>query len=224
MSDELTRALQELASAHETPPPVTGPAIRARARRRARRSTAVALGGAATAVALLAFAVTRNAEEPAPRNHPPAAAPVTPATPPLVPSPTPSPTRAVPAVGEIDLTRHTLTVGGRTLKLATGFDKLPRITGPLTVDQKSGTRTLTVTNAADGTRYNAVITAVVELRDATGRSVYIGASDSYNADDIGTHELADGWLALDQADAKWFYGEANPGAVLAVVDASTPAA
>ncbi|WP_416970430.1 hypothetical protein [Streptomyces sp. 4F14] len=224
MSDELSRALHELASANETPPAVSGPQIRARAVRRTRRRTAVALGASAAAVALLAVGLTRGGDEPGPRDRPPAAAPAssaaptTSAPPSLSPSPSPSNSiaTAVPAGGSIDLTARTLTVGGRVMKLGSGFDNSPTVKGPLTVREKPGSRTLTVTNGADGTRYNAVISSVVLLLDADRRPVYIGASDSYNADAIGTHETADGWLALDRTDAKWFYGEAQLGAVLSV--------
>ncbi|MFM9444911.1 hypothetical protein [Streptomyces acidiscabies] len=207
MSDELTRALHELASAHETPPPLAGPEIRARAVRRSRRRTAVALGATASAVALLVVGLTRGADDPAPRNHPPAASRTT--------SPAPT-TSAVPTTGTVDLADRTLTIDGRRMELASGFDNSPTLKGPLTVGEKPGSKTVTVTNTTDGTRYNAVISSAVELLDADGRPVFIGASDSYNTEGIGTYEKADGWLALNQSDAKWFYREAELGEALSV--------
>lgn len=213
MSDELTHALHELASAHETPPPLTGPEIRARAVRRSRRRTAVALGATASAVALLVVGLTRGADDPAPRNHPPAVSRTTGPAPTTSPSPASSDAPA-PTTGTVDLTGRTLTIGGRRMELASGFDNSPTLKGSLTVGEKPGTKTVTVTNTTDGTRYNAVISSAVELLDADGRPVFIGASDSYNTEGIGTYEKADGWLALNQSDAKWFYGEAELGEVL----------
>ncbi|MDX3382894.1 hypothetical protein PV682_15650 [Streptomyces niveiscabiei] len=220
MSDELSRALHELASAHETPPPLPGPAIRARAVRRSRRRTAVALGVTASAVALLAVGLTRGADDPAPRSRPPAAGrtagPAPAPTAPPSPASSGAPASAVPATGTVDLAGRTLTIGGRRMELASGFDNSPTLKGPLTVGGKPGTKTVTVTNTTDGTRYNAVIAFAVELVDADGRPVYIGASDSYNTEGIGTYEKADGWLALNESDAKWFHGQAELGEALSV--------
>ncbi|MET8981372.1 hypothetical protein ABZX85_37825 [Streptomyces sp. NPDC004539] len=214
MSDELTRALHELASARETPPTVTGPEIRARATRRARRRTTVALSATAAAVALLAFGLIRATETPAPRDHSPAAPPAASAVP--TPTLSPSVVTALPSAGTIDLKANTLTVGDRVMKVVTGFDQPLKLNGPLTIAQKPGAKTLTVSNGSDGTRYNAVLSAAVELLDADRRPVYLGATDSYGTDGIATHETADGWLTLGSTDAKWFYGAAEPGTVIAV--------
>lgn len=230
MSDELSTALREFAAEHESPPVLSGAEVRRRAVRRTRRRLAGTLAAGAAALALVGFTLTLTLDSTANgKRHQPPAAPAPAPPPPAAPSsPAPSPalsavpsspaapTAAVPVAGTIDRGRRTLTVGDRVMPMASGFDKSPAFNGPLTVYKKHADKTLTVTNGSDGLRYNAEIVYAVELRDAENQPVYVGTNLSYNTEGIGKYEAASGWIALDEADAKWFYGDARTGSVFSV--------
>ncbi|MFJ3305881.1 L,D-transpeptidase [Streptomyces sp. NPDC086549] len=221
MSDELSSALREFAAEHETPAVVGGAEIRRRAVRRARRRVAGMLGAGAAALALVAFAWNLDLAGDGKQRQVPAAPPAVSAHPSPSPSPTtsavPSPTATpVLVVGTIDRGRRTLTVGGKVMPMGSGFDKNPTLRGPMTVYKKPGKTTLTVTNQTNGTRYNAVISYAVELRDAGNEPVYVGTAFAYNVKGIGKYDTSGGWIALDQADAKWFYDDVKTGGVLSV--------
>ncbi|MFF7970688.1 hypothetical protein [Streptomyces sp. NPDC007905] len=212
MSDELSAVLHEFAAEHETPPILTGAEIRGRAVRRARRRAAGTLGACAAALAMVAFALTLDSAQDGTRRQVPTVPPAVPA-PPAASAALSSPAVAVPVAGTIDLGRRTLTVGVRVMPMLLGWDRNSALKGPLTVYKKHAVKVLTV-NRTDGTRYNAVVSYAVELRDAKNKPVYVGTALSHNVKGIRKYDTSSGWIALDQADAKWFYEDATTGSVL----------
>ncbi|RPE42901.1 hypothetical protein EDD90_6067 [Streptomyces sp. Ag109_O5-1] len=223
MSDELTRALRELAAQNETPPTVAGTQIRSLAARRTRRRrTTLALGTGAAALALAAVALTLNTgTDTGPDHRPPAATPhlTSPAPSPSTSgSPAPSPSAsgspapsvsAVPTaiIGTVDFEKHTLTIDGRTVPIAAGSPTLlsagvMTVTAKLNLDRDS-------VAALPKTACKTADPHVVELRDTGRTSIYVGAFSC--SDDSGAR------IRLDTKDAVWLYKSLKPGDVIAVV-------
>ncbi|GAA3499373.1 hypothetical protein GCM10019016_064770 [Streptomyces prasinosporus] len=226
MSDELAEALRELAARHETPPRVAAAAVRARAGRRSRRRrAAVALGAtAAAACALAAVAFTLHTGDPGGNRRTPAAAPDT-------PDRTPSPGRTTPLptatpTGLLDLGRHTLTVGGRVLRVDShSFRRLPPGT-PLTVVARSDLKLLPLedeagkTGGTGGADYEVEVPYLVELRAPDGEPVYAGAL-VFDTKVLAGLAAETGWLGMSLTDAEWFHDRVGVGDRIELT--STPA-
>ncbi|MEU0253140.1 hypothetical protein ABZ299_11640 [Streptomyces sp. NPDC006184] len=213
MADELAAALRELAAGQETAPVVGGPATRARAIRRGRRRRAAAsLGTGAAALALLGLALTLRAGG-APDHHPAGRRPAT------VASPT--------AFSDtLDLSRRTLTFGGRTMPVLSESDALRGAESPMTVVAKEDPRQLSHhVSPRDPTIGPTVVTVryVVELRDGQGRRHYVGLF-SPQLKTLSDDDSSGGWIGLGAADIKWFYARIHPGDALSVTTVPTPTA
>ncbi|MGP4013024.1 hypothetical protein [Streptomyces sp. 4N124] len=217
---ELSTALHEFAEEHETPPVLTGAEVRGHAVRRARRRMAGTLAAGTAALALVAFALTLGSAEEGNHRQVPAATPAVPSPPPATSG---EATPALPTSGTVDLDRGTLTVGDRVMTMTAGVADSRKLMGPLTVYRKLDSEVLPVTNATDGTRYNADVSLAVELRDADNQPFYVGAALSYEAKNMGKYDTTSGWISLDVADAKWFYTSVKTGGVLSVTGPASAA-
>ncbi|MGW0945996.1 hypothetical protein ACWD4O_26120 [Streptomyces sp. NPDC002623] len=227
LSTELSTALRELAAQAETPPVLSGAEVRARAVRRARRRLAGALGATATALALVAFALTADFTphedgKGAPtgtgagaggQSLTPPATPADPSPSPSLssfPSPSSAPSGSLPVVGTLDLDRRTLTVKDQVLRMSSEYIDSAGLTGPLTVYATYDIKALTVTDPTDGTRHVQGMTYAVELRDARKERLYVGFDSDYDVqkadDDDGSS-----WIGLERVDAEWFQGVAAAG-------------
>ncbi|MFD8724115.1 hypothetical protein ACFV2H_40710 [Streptomyces sp. NPDC059629] len=213
MSDELTRALRELAAQNETPPTVAGTEIRSRgARRTRRRRTTLALGTGAAALALAAVALTLNTgTDTGPDHRPPAATPHL-ASPAPSPSTSGSPSPSVSAVptaiiGTVDFAKHTLTIDGRTVPIAADSPTLLSA-GVMTVNAKLNLDRDSVA-ALPKTACKTADPHVVELRDTGRTSIYVGAFSC--SDDSGAR------IRLGTKDAVWLYSRLQPGDNILVV-------
>ncbi|MGW6291381.1 hypothetical protein [Streptomyces sp. NPDC055058] len=216
MSDELTSALRRLAADHEVPPGVPPARIRLRATRRARRRRATAALGmtAAAGCAVTALAFTLHPGTPAQAHRPPAAgsgsgspapAPVaTASASPVTPAPLPD--------GEdvLDLSRHTLTVDHRTMRVDPPPDDAALPAGSeLTVAAKHAVKELPADAVIKG-GYDVKVPYVVELRATDRTAVYVGAR-AFDARTSATLGGRLGWTALSPTDAKWFYAHIRVG-------------
>ncbi|MFK0112888.1 hypothetical protein [Streptomyces sp. NPDC091217] len=217
MSDELTRALRELAAQNETPPTVAGAGIRGLAARRTRRRrTTLALGTGAAALALAAVALTLNTGT-GTDHRPPAATPhlTSPAPSPSAsgsPAPSGSPSPSVSAVptaiiGTVDFEKHTLTIDGRTVPIAADSPTLLSA-GVMTVTAKLNLERDSVAALPKATCKTAD-PHVVELRDTGRTSIYVGALSC--SDDSGAR------IRLGTKDAVWLYSRVQPGDNILVV-------
>ncbi|MEV8594836.1 hypothetical protein [Streptomyces sp. NPDC052012] len=215
MSDEVSRALRELAQRHETTPPVPASEIRARAVRRSRRRrTTCTLAVAATAACVLATIVTTlHADPPDKNRHTPAAAPE--------PSTTRSATPATPLPADsLDLSRHTLTVGDRVLRVDShSFDTLPP-DRRLTVTAKREVMILPI-HANAKTMYDVKIPYVVELRTTNRSPVYAGAL-TFDTKALSALDPKTGWLGMSAKDAKWFYTRVRVGDDIEITSTAPP--
>ncbi|MER6953738.1 hypothetical protein [Streptomyces sp. NPDC000618] len=240
LSAELSTALRELAAQAETPPVLSGAEVRARAVRRARRRLAGTLGATATALALVAFALTANftAHEDGKgaatgagagrQSQTPSATPADPSpSPPSLSSPpsssSPSVSVPVPVVGTLDLVRRTLTVKDQVLRMSSEYFDSAGLTSPLTVYRTYDAKPLVVTDLTDGTRHVLEMMYAVELRDARDERVYIGFDNAYDVQKPEGDESGSSWIGLAQADAKWFHGLATVGTSFALTTLPTAA-
>ncbi|MFB0616217.1 hypothetical protein [Streptomyces sp. AGS-58] len=211
MADELSSALRELAAAQESAPVVGGPATRARAtRRRRRRRAAASLGAGTAALAVLGFALSlRLGTAP---DHP--AGHRTEA----VVSPT-------PFSDTLDLSRRTLSFGGRVMPVLSESDALRGADSPMTVVAKEDPRELSHPVSPSGPTIGPTVVSVrdvVELRDGEGRPHYVGLFSPQLktlSDDGGG-----GWIGLGAEDVRWFYARVRPGDTFSVTAGPTPAA
>ncbi|MFE0254429.1 hypothetical protein [Streptomyces sp. NPDC059010] len=216
MSDELSAALRELAAAQETPPVAGGAEIRGRAmRRRRRRRTAYALGAGTASLALLAFALTLDLggnTDRQPGSRPPAvASPATTPTPAPTPTPTPTPT---PASGTLDLRKHSLTLGDRTMPVLSEFASELDSRSPIKVVAKRRAEKLPFDIPPDG-RTMVHLSYVVELRDGEGRPHFVGLyAPQLKA--LSDYDGKSSWLGLGEKDAAWFYDRVRVGDALSV--------
>lgn len=217
LDPELTAALRELAVAGETQPPVSGAGIRSRAaRRRRRRRTAVtvSLAGAcaATGVAVL---LALNLGDGGARDHSsPAASPA---------ATTGAPT-GTPAAADVtvDLARRVLTAGGRKVPVSSGRVLHPTATGRMTVVAKQSTRVLSAVELGLKGEYTHKVSWVVEFRAADGTTNFAAALD-FAPKAPGNYDATSGWIGLRPDDAKWLYGQLDPGAVVEITDGVSPA-
>ncbi|NEC31441.1 hypothetical protein G3I20_33780 [Streptomyces sp. SID8111] len=228
MSDELTSALRRLAADHEVPPGVPPARIRLRATRRARRRRATAALGmtAAAGCAVTALAFTLHPGTPAQAHRPPAAdtgsgspAPAPVATASASPAtPAPLPDGEDVADGEevsdgedvLDLSRHTLTVDHRTMRVDPPSDDAALPAGSeLTVAAKHAVKELPADALIKG-GYDVKVPYVVELRATDRTAVYVGAR-AFDAKTSATLGGRLGWTALSPTDAKWFYAHIRVG-------------
>ncbi|MEU0899947.1 hypothetical protein [Streptomyces massasporeus] len=211
MSDELARALRELAERHRAAPRVGPAEIRARAERRGRRRRATLVLGATTvAVCALtvAAALTPPAEDTAPLSptpartpaHPPTAAPAT---------SSPAPLSGPGTADLLDMNRRTLTVGDRVMPVDRESATALAAGRELTVTAKYDVLPPSASAVRTG-RPDARIPYVVELRAADGSPVYIGYLPA-NA------RTSSDWVGLTGADARWFYSGAREGDQVRVV-------
>ncbi|MGW2417796.1 hypothetical protein ACWC0C_00830 [Streptomyces sp. NPDC001709] len=205
-TDELTTALRELAKENETAPTLGAPGIRRRAVRRGRRRRAgLAIGAGAAALALAALALTLDSGGTPAHRRPPAA------TAPRLPSPTPTPSAsasaAVPVTGTVNFEKHTLTVDGRVMPIASGAPVL--VTADLlTVSAKLDLKRDPVEQLAkDACKVREPY--VVELRDTHRTTLHVGS--------LACTSRTGGWIGLDVKDAVWLYNRLEPGDTLSVV-------
>ncbi|CAL9582206.1 hypothetical protein SUDANB15_05029 [Streptomyces sp. enrichment culture] len=218
MSDELARALRELAAQHETPPRVGAAEVRTRAGRRSRRRRAAAALGAATAAAcaLTAVAFTLHTEDPGRNHRIPATASDTPSRSPATPVPVPPPS------GRLDLGRHTLTVGDRVLRVDShAFGRFPPGTR-LTVTAKSELELLPLEGGAEA-GHEVKVPYLVELRTPDGEPVYAGAL-TFDLRALAALPDEAGWLGMSLTDAEWFYARARTGDRIALTSTVLPGA
>ncbi|MFF4257651.1 hypothetical protein ACFY1L_41340 [Streptomyces sp. NPDC001663] len=220
MSDELSSALRELATAHETPPVVGGAETRGRAlRRRRRRRTAVALGAGATALALVGLALTLDLD-----GHPdrqggariPAAEVPTSVPAQSVP---PSPSAAVPVSGTLRLPDRRLTFGGRVLPVLSAFESKVGYTGLLTVVARHESKDLAVDLPSKGP-VKVSVPYVVELRDTKDQPLYIGTYTKPLA--LGDLVATSDWIGLGAEDAKRLYAGIRIGDAISLTTTTTP--
>ncbi|MGW2228781.1 L,D-transpeptidase [Streptomyces formicae] len=201
MSDDLSAALHDLAADHRTPPPVPGAEIRRRAvLRRRRRRTAVAGGALVTAavavtvtVGLLSGSDGRPDRTPAPvatQGH-----------------------RKV--VATLDLDRHRMTVGGRSLPVSAGSAQHPTPTGRMTVTAVHREKRMPAGDTGLGGEYDLKLPWVVELRTPEGRANYLVAL-TYDEKAPGTRDITRGWIGLRTDDARWLHDRLEPGDVIMV--------
>ncbi|MFF9484167.1 hypothetical protein [Streptomyces sp. NPDC014676] len=216
MSDELAGALRELAAQHETPPRVGAAEVRDRARRRSRRRRASAVLGtaAAAACALTAVAFTLHTGDPGRDGRTPAAAPGAPTPSAATPAPTPV------GVGVLDLGRHTLTFGGRVLRVEShSFPRFPS-GSRMTVVAKDDVRTLRLENGIkSGTEIK--VPYLVELRTSGRQPVYAGAP-AFDIKELAALSAGTGWLGMSATDAKWFYARVREGDRVEITSTVTP--
>ncbi|MGW1779352.1 hypothetical protein ACWCQQ_09445 [Streptomyces sp. NPDC002143] len=235
LSTELSTALRELAAQAEAPPVLSGAEVRARAVRRARRRLAGTLGATATALALVAFALTadftahedgkgaptgtgagaggQSLTPPATPADPSPSPPLSsspPLSPPPSPSPSPSVSVPVPVVGTLDFDRRTLTVKDQVLLMSSEYVDSAGLTGPLTVYGTYDAKALVVTDLTDGTRHVLEMTYAVELRDARNERLYVGFNSAYDVQKAEDDD-SNSWVELEQGDAKWFHAVATAG-------------
>ncbi|MFE9765354.1 L,D-transpeptidase [Streptomyces sp. NPDC005808] len=205
MSDELTSELsaelRELAAAGETPPSLSGAEIRGRAvRRRRHRRTAGAVVGASAAAAL-ALVVALNLGGGTADRHPSPAG-----------SPTGTPSIPATADATVNLSRRTVTVGGRELPVSSGTVETPTATGRMTVTAKVSTKMMPSDDVvAPG--YDLKVSWFIELLSSDGRTNYIAAL-SYDEKAPGAYDRTSGWIGLRMSDAEWLYGQLAVGSVV----------
>ncbi|MEU1414595.1 L,D-transpeptidase [Streptomyces sp. NPDC005731] len=205
MSDDLTAGLRALAESGQAPPPVPGAEIRRRAGvRRRRRRTAAAFAGACAAAALGVVALLgfTGVDTPPSRTSPAS-----------MPSSARSP-QAGPAA-TVDLTRRTLTVGGRELPVSAGTVRARTPTGRMTVTALAGMKTVSGKDVGLKGPYRAKVRWVVELRAADGTTTYLGGL-MYNAKAPGHYDVTSGWIGLDLVNAKWLHGHLRVGDVVEI--------
>ncbi|WAX77982.1 hypothetical protein [Streptomyces sp. KMM 9044] len=229
MSDELATVLRELAEAHEAPPPTPAAEVRTRARRRSHRRRATVRLGLATSVAgmLATIGLTVHAEEPGhDSRHTPATSSGTRAT----GTPTSSPRAPEAAAGRpagtaeavLDLGRHTLTVGGRVMRVNSYLAATPLPHGHrLTVWAKHEAMLLR-SDAKAGNAYEAKVPYVVELRTGDGAPAYAGAL-AFDTRSLGALDARTSWLGLGVDDARWFYTRARRGEHIEITSVAAPA-
>ncbi|MGY0069742.1 hypothetical protein ACWZEH_23715 [Streptomyces sp. QTS137] len=225
MSDELATALRELAEAHESPPPTPAAEVRTRARRRSRRRRTTVRLGLATSVAgmLATIGLTVHAEEP---GHDSREAPAASSGAQAIGTPTSSPRapEAVAGTAEavLDLSRHTLTVGGRVMRVNSHLVATePPHDHRLTVRAKHEVMLLR-SDARAGNAYEAKVPYVVELRNGDGAPAYTGAL-AFDTRSLGALGARTSWLGLSVDDARWFYTRARRGEHIEITSAATPA-
>ncbi|MEU6124035.1 L,D-transpeptidase [Streptomyces sp. NPDC047123] len=201
MSDDLSAALRDLAADHQTPPPGPGAEIRRRAvRRRRRRRTAVA--GAALATAAVAVTVTAGLlSGPDDRPH-------------RRPAPVATDGTRAPAA-TVDLSRHRMTVGDRTLPVSAGSARHPTPAGRMTVVALHREKRLPAGDFGLGGEYDLTLPWVVELRTPDGRTNYVVAL-TYDEKAPGERDITRGWLGLRTADARLLHDRLAPGDVIVV--------
>ncbi|MGM1076366.1 hypothetical protein ACS0VI_08985 [Streptomyces sp. H28] len=218
MSDELTSALRRLAADHEVPPGVPPARIRLRATRRARRRRATAALGmtAAAGCAVTALAFTLHPGTPAQAHRPPAAgsgsgSPVPAPAPVATASASPATPAPLPDGEDVlDLSRHTLTVDHRTMRVDPPPDDAALPAGSeLTVAAKHAVKELPADAVIKG-GYDVKVPYVVELRATDRTAVYVGAR-AFDAKTSATLDGRLGWTALSPTDAKWFYAHIRVG-------------
>ncbi len=225
MSDELARALRELAAQHETPPRLDAARVRDLARRRSRRRRATAvLGTAVTAAcALAALAFTLHPDDPGGRRQLPGTASDRPTTgtPTSPPVPTPAP------AGVLDLGGHTLTVGDRVLRVDShSFDRFPP-GSRMTVVAKADLRLLPLEAGAGagGQEIKEVkeikVPYLVELRTSDGEPVYAGAL-AFDTRALAGLAAGTGWVGMDIRDAEWFYQRIRVGDRIEITSTAVP--
>ncbi|MFF8018651.1 hypothetical protein [Streptomyces sp. NPDC007929] len=212
MSDELARALRELARQHRAAPTVGPAGIRARAQRRGhRRRAALVLGGTTLAACALtvAAALTPTAGDTGALPRTPAGAPS------AAPhgTPTPVPLSSPGSAGLLDMDHRTLTAGGRVMRVSRQSATALAAGRELTVTAKYDVLPRSASAArTDGP--DARIPYVVELRAADGSRLYVGALPA-NA------RTAPDWVGLTGADARWYYSGAREGDQVRVVTSVT---
>ncbi|MEU3097523.1 hypothetical protein ABZ690_22745 [Streptomyces sp. NPDC006967] len=223
MSDELAGALRELAAQHETPPRVGAAEIRGRAGRRSRRRrTALALGTAATAACVLtAVSFTLHPEAPAGERHRPGTASGLPAPSATAPgTATPAPRTA--SSGVLDLSRHTLTVGDRVLRVEPhSFGGFPAGTR-LTVAARAESDLLRP-EGRDDTRKPVEVPYLVELRTPDRKAVY-AAGLTFDTEALMSLSAKAGWVGMSVKDAEWFYHRVRVGTRIELTSTAAPAA
>ncbi|MFD3730993.1 hypothetical protein [Streptomyces sp. NPDC058632] len=228
MSDELATALRELAEAHEAPPPLPAAEVRTRARRRSRRRRTTVRLGLVTSVAgmVATIGLTVHAEEP---GHDSRRTPATSSDTHAIGTPTPSPRAPEAATGRpadtaqavLDLGRHTLTVGGRVMRVNSHFVAVPLPHGHrLTVRAKHKAMLLR-SEARAGNAYEAKVPYVVELRTGDGAPAYAGAL-VFDTRSLGALDARTSWLGLSVDDARWFYTRVRRGEHIEITSAATP--
>ncbi|GAA3199701.1 MULTISPECIES: hypothetical protein [Streptomyces] len=222
MSDELARALRELAAQHETPPRLDAARVRDLARRRSRRRRATAvLGTAVTAAcALAALAFTLHPDDPGGRRQLPGTASDRPTTgtPTSPPVPTPAP------AGVLDLGGHTLTVGDRVMRVDShSFDRFPP-GSRMTVVAKADLRLLPLEAGAGagGQEVKEIkVPYLVELRTSDGEPVYAGAL-AFDTRALAGLAAGTGWVGMDIRDAEWFYQRIRVGDRIEITSTAAP--
>jgi hypothetical protein len=215
-SAELSTALREFATEHETPAVLTGAEVRGRAVRRARRRRAGTLAAGAAALALVALALNPDSSQEGTQSRLPAATPAVPSRP-SPPATSGAASPALPVAGTIDISRRTLTVGSRVMPITSGLADSRRFAGPLSVFKRYDMKALAVADPTAGARESAEISLAVELRDTNDEPVFVGLPLAYGKDGT-TYGTKGGWIGLDQADAKWLYTSMKIGSLLSVTD------
>ncbi|WP_051855191.1 L,D-transpeptidase [Streptomyces sp. NRRL B-1347] len=196
----LSASLRSLAASGAAPAPVAGAQVRRRAvARRRRRHTALA-GGAAVAVAALAFGLTGALGGGSDARPAPPAAPST---------------RSAAPAATVDLGARTLTLDGRRVPVSSGNASHPTATGRMTVVAKHRVKRLTSESVGLGDEYDVRLPWVVELRGPDGRANFLVAM-TYAEGAPGTRDATRGSIGLRSADARWVYGRLSPGAVVTV--------
>ncbi|MET8895716.1 hypothetical protein [Streptomyces albogriseolus] len=209
MSDELTGALRELATRHETPPLLAAAEVRDRARRRSRRRRAtLALGTAVTAAcAVTAVTLALHTDHPAGKRHTPGAAPATTPTPARTPTASAS-ARAPRPSGRLDLDLRTLTLAGRALPVdLRAAGRFPPGTR-LTVVARSTGAVLPLKTRTEAREVK--VPHLVELRAPGGEHVYAGAL-SFDAKVLRSLSGTTGWVGLTAKDAEWLHDRLRDG-------------
>lgn len=201
LTSELTAELRELATAGETPPPLSGAEIRGRAvRRRRHRRTAATVAGASAAAAL-ALVLALNLGGGGTDRHPSPAASLTGV--PSVPA---------PADATVDLSRRLVTVAGRELPVSSGATATPTPSGRMTVSAKWSVKVMPSDDVV-GPGYDLKVSWYIELRAPDGKTNYIAAL-SYDEKAPGSYDRTSGWIGLRVSDAEWLYGQLRVGSVV----------
>ena len=207
---ELSGALRTLAEEHQCAPPVPGAGIRRLAvRRRRRRRTTVAVAGIAAAAAVaVTLTVGLRHDSGSGRRTTPATSPS------LRPSPAPTVPSATDA--SVDLTRMTMTVGGRVMPLSSGVAKLPTPTGRFTVVAKYLEREVKIENGLGGSVTGPSAPWVIELLSTDGKRTNFIVGLTYDVKAPGNYPTTGGWIGLHEADAKWLFTRLDKGSVVLV--------
>ncbi|WP_413758110.1 L,D-transpeptidase [Streptomyces sp. MMBL 11-3] len=209
---ELAVALRGLAQDHETPAAVPGAEIRRRAvRRRRRRGAALATAGTAglgTLALVLAVVLTGGGDT---RSVPPAASHGVRTPPPATTVPSPAPVAAT-----VDLVRHELTAGGRTVPVSAGTEGSATPTGLMTVTAKYESAMLPGTVVGWNREYQVKSAWVVRLRGPDDSTGYLLALD-WDEKAPGNYDSTGGAIGLRVEDAMWLYKMLTPGSLVRVV-------